>query len=117
MEETELEEWFVREKEKLEERFSTVLRTEKDDKKINRAKEHFDSKYRALIHKYQNKQNSMYTQQRRAAAMQAPIARIREHTQTFFKRIKDWKEQKKQAVKKWRFDRKVRRILKDKSDL
>jgi len=49
--------------------------------------------------------------------MQAPITRIKEQWAHLLRKITDWFRAQKLAVKKWFFDRKIRRIVRDKSDL
>jgi hypothetical protein len=110
MEDSEVDDWFNEQKEKLEEKFYAS----KDQVK---AKEEFDVAYRKLILGLQQKQEAIYEHKMRMAAMQAPIGRIRDKTKLFFASIGVWFTLKKQAVKKWFFDQKIKRILKDKSDL
>jgi hypothetical protein len=110
MEESELDDWFNEQKEQLEEKFYAS----KDPVK---AKQEFDSAYKKLILNFQKKQEAIYDHKRRIAALQAPIARQREHMRLFFSRIGDWFSARRQAMKKWMFDQKIKRILKDKSDL
>jgi hypothetical protein len=110
VEESELDEWFGEQKERLEEEFYAS----KDQVK---AKERFDHKYRKLITDYQHKQLSIYEGKMRAARLKAPFVKLAERKKMILGRIGLWFTMRKQAVKKWFFDQKVKRILKDKSDL
>lgn len=112
MEESELDEWFNEEKEKLEERF--YLEAEKD---VYKAKDHFDKDYQTLIKLFQQKHDKLYDQQVRAAKMRKPIERFQAKIELKKMLTKQWINEKKLAVKKWIFDQKIKRILKDKSDL
>ena len=118
MDEAEIDERFSAQKENLEERFYAVLNDQKaSEAKRQKAKERFEKDYRALIEDLQKQQYALYLRQKRAVAMRAPFLRITEHMSLWRASCKQWFTSRKQAVKKWFFDRKVRRILRDKSDL
>lgn len=112
MEESELDEWFNEQKELLEERF--YQRAAKDSLK---AKEEFDVAYKKLIVNFQQSQQDIYAKQKRNAALQKPIARARERINLFFTSISMWFSVKRESVKRWFFEQKIKRILKDKRDL
>jgi hypothetical protein len=112
MEEQELDEWFNEQKERLEERF--YAEAEKD---VAKAKARFDKDYQLLIRQFQQKQGALYDQKARAARLHKPVDRMRERWRLTISEVRQWIAAKRLAVKKWRFDRKIRRILKDKSDL
>lgn len=112
MEEPEIDEWFSEEKERLEERF--YAEAQKD---VAKAKERFDHDYRKLILNFQAKQEQSYDAAKRKAALQKPLARFKERRRLAAEAVRQWWQQRTLALKKWWFDRKVRRIIKDKSDL
>jgi hypothetical protein len=107
MEESELDDWFNEQKEMLEERF--YAEAQKD---VAAAKAHFDKDYKKLIREFQEKQVKIYEHKERAARLQKPIARSRELMRLRTQAVKQWWRQMRLDVKKWRFDRKIRRILK-----
>jgi ppGpp synthetase/RelA/SpoT-type nucleotidyltranferase len=112
MEESELDEWFTQERERLEERF--YAQALKDSVA---AKERFDRDYKALITTFQHKQAQIYDAQMRSEHIHAPIARVRERVRRFLHPIKKIPRRIKRRITTWFFERKMRRILKDKSDL
>jgi hypothetical protein len=114
MEESELEEWFSESREKLEERYFAAVTAGKDTEK---AKLEFDKGYRSLIAGFQERQAQLYEHKLRAAALKAPFARVRDRVRLFFKRIGDRWRNRGHPIRKWLFERKIRRILRDKSDL
>jgi hypothetical protein len=118
MEESDIDEWFSEEKERLEERFYAALNASKSTEKAkDNAKKRFDKDYRALIATLQKKQLDLYERKRRVAAIHAPIDKAMARMRLASMRVTQWSAAKKEAVKKWFFDKKVRRILRDKSDL
>jgi hypothetical protein len=113
-EEAELEEWFTERREQLEESLLTSLQEGHDSE---RAKARFDRAYRAAIAGYQRQQQRIYERRRREAAARHPIARIRERVALLQERMAAAWERRKSAVRQWFFERKIRRILRDKNDL
>jgi len=114
MEEQELDEWFTEQREKLEARFYAVLN---ENKESTKEKERFEKDYQELILEFQKRQMALYAQQKRLAALQAPMARWSSQHALLQTQLENWWAGRKAAYKKWRFDRKIRRILKDKRDL
>ena len=113
MEESELDEWFNEQKELLEERVAAGLQ----GKDPVRAKHEFDAKYKALIVEFQKRQEQIYESKERSIRLQKPVARAKERFATLIKRIADDYKNRKLIIKKWFFDRKIRRIVRDKRDL
>jgi hypothetical protein len=114
MDDAELDDWFTEEREKLEERFLYAVQ---ENKGPERAKVAFERKYRSLIAKYQREQQAIYDHKRRSEAIQAPITKWKARIAEKQDDLGLWWAARKTAVRKWFFDRKVRRILKDKRDL
>ena len=113
MEDSELDDWFTEEREKLEEKVYLGLQ----GKNPIKAKEDFDKQYRALILEFQKKEQQIFDSRERNAKIQAPIRHAKERMSLFFKKIQSWLAAQKLAIKKWFFDRKIRKIVRDKSDL
>lgn len=114
MEETELDEWFTAARERLEENYFVAISAGKDSEK---AKAVFDKNYKTLITGLQTRQEHIYESRRRSAALKAPFARFSANIKLQLKRLSDRWDNRSHPFRKWRFERKVRRILKDKSDL
>lgn len=109
MDDAELDDWFGQEKDRLEDRFYA-------EKDTTKAKEQFDRDYRKLLAAYQRKQEDIYAHQRRHAALQKPIRRWKEAWHLRVAMARGWFEERKLAVRKWLFDRKIKRILQDRSN-
>jgi hypothetical protein len=114
MEEAELEEWFNTQKEKLESEVYAALQANKETEK---AKVLFDKKYRALIAELQRRENAIYQKGLRSERIRAPIQKFQARWESITQPIKAWPKAQKMRFKKWRFERKIRKILQDKSDL
>jgi hypothetical protein len=112
MEESEIDEWFTAQKEKLEERFFATFQ-----KNAEQAKLEFDVAYKKLILEFQKRHNDLYSKQLRDAKMRAPIERLKEGVRLRKEAVRTWYKEKVMAFKKWRFDKKIKKILQDKSDL
>ena len=117
MDETEIDEWFALERERLEEDFTEALLSTNDDRRIERAKKRFDRDYGKLITTYQDKQRALLLQTQRIIALRVPLARVRAWWHMKKQESKTWFTRQSAVLRKWRFERKIRRILKDKSDL
>jgi bisphosphoglycerate-dependent phosphoglycerate mutase len=113
MEESELDEWFNEQREKLEEKVYADI----NGKNPQRAKEEFDKRYRALIAEFQKKQAQIYESKERSARMQKPIAAVKLNLGLAWQACTGPFRRMKPAIKKWFFERKIRKILRDKSDL
>jgi hypothetical protein len=114
MEEGELEEWFNSQKERLEAEVYAALQANKETEK---AKLLFDKKYRALILELQKRENTIYEQKVRAEKRRVPIQKMQTRWQEFVTPIKAKPRELRMAMKKWLFERKIKKILRDKSDL
>lgn len=110
MDELELEDWYAQEREKLEE---VVMKALQDNKHPDAAEVTFNKKYRALIKTYQEKQQTLFNKEQRSKKIAKPIARIREQITLIQQTPGFWFQRKKKEYQKWRFDRKVKRILKE----
>jgi len=114
MDEAELEDWFVEERGKLEEKFLAALQVHK---KPDAAKIEFDKRYRALIAKYQHEQQAIYERKRTVESIRTPIAKMRARITDMHERITAWFARRKTAIRTWFFERKIQRILRDKRDM
>jgi CRISPR/Cas system CMR subunit Cmr6 (Cas7 group RAMP superfamily) len=112
MEESEVDDWFNEQKEMLEERFAA-----ESQKDLYKAKDRFDKDYKRLLLEFQKRHGKVYDQKLRQARMQKPIARFRERKRLLVESTDLWFTERKLAIKKWFFDQRVKRILKDKRDL
>jgi hypothetical protein len=118
MEESEIDDWFNEQKEKLEEKVYLIMNAQpRNEAKMAKAKEQFDKEYRALILQLQQKHEKLYDQKLRSAKLKAPFVRLSERWSLFLVQVKRWFTEKHLAIKKWLFDRKIKRILRDKSNL
>jgi hypothetical protein len=114
VEDGELDEWFVEERNKLEEEYYNAAKARKDSEKI-RAR--FDKKYKALIAKLQHEQNKNYDHARRNAALLGPFRRVRAWMKLTIKQLEERWKNRGHPVRRWLFERKIKRIIKDKSNL
>jgi hypothetical protein len=110
--ETEIDDWFDEEKERLEERFHTEFMRNPE-----RAKSRFDREYRALIIALQKKHIALYEHQLRMAKLKKPFTRMKMEVHARLDLVPPWWDARVLAVKKWWFDRKFKRILRDKHNL
>ena len=114
VEETELDEGFAEARERLERGYFAAVTQGKDPDKVKLV---FDREYKSLIVELQKRQAQLYESRRRNAALKAPFARYASGLKLVFKRLSDKWDNRGHPIKKWRFERKIKRILKDKSDL
>jgi|GEM_PF-1745124 len=117
VEESIIEDWFTQEKEKLEEEYLNVLHSVHDDDTLKKAHRRFEKRYCKLIAEYQHRLQKFDNQVRRKNAIATPIARWRAKWNAARTQTSDWIARKREEFRKWRFDKKVRKILKDKRDL
>ncbi len=114
MDELELDEWFNETRDELEAKFFSELQNNKDPEK---ARLRFDKQYSALIKQFQKKQESMYENKKRMKKIQAPWIKFKDNINELIDTISSWFTKLKDSIRKWFFERKIKRILRDKSDL
>ena len=114
MDELELDEWFNERRDELESEFINSLQKSKDHEK---ARVQFDKKYSNLIKEFQEKQKSMYDNKKRIHDIQAPWIKFKLWFVNLFEKIGLLYDKIKESIRKWFFERKIKKILRDKSDL
>lgn len=113
MDDAELDEWFNEEREKLE---TVLFEALLNNKNAEQARLVFDKKYRKLIAQLQKKQDQNYDHARRMVKIQKPIDKIKAIFENTTTTISIWWTKVREAVRRWFFERKIKRILRDKSD-
>ncbi len=116
MDDMELDDWFNEEREKLETVLLEALQNNKQSDNADNARKIFDKKYKKLIVSFQKQQEQSYTKKRRLEQMQKPIDKMRAKYENISSAVSAWWTKRKEAVRRWFFERKIKRILRDKSD-